>query len=84
MFDYTIGCDAHKHYSVFAVLDKAGKLHSQRRVDHEPGAIQAFLEQFPTGTPVALESVGNWYCLHLWCGTGGLPTRSRPPAVCPC
>ena len=61
MFDYTIGCDAHKHYSVIAVLNKAGKLHSQTRVDHEPGTIQAFLEQFPTGTPVALESVGNWY-----------------------
>ena len=55
MFDYTIGCDAHKHYSVFAVLDKAGKLHTQIRVEHEVGAIQAFLEEFPTGTPVALD-----------------------------
>ena len=61
MFDYTIGCDAHKHYSVFAVLDKSGKLHTQMRVDHDRGAIQAFLEEFPEGTPVALESVGNWY-----------------------
>ena len=31
------------------------------RVDHQPGAIQAYLESLPTGTPVALESVGNWY-----------------------
>jgi transposase len=30
-------------------------------VDHEPGAIQTFLEGLPEGTPVALESVGNWY-----------------------
>ncbi len=27
----------------------------------EPGAIQAFLESLPEGTPVALETVGNWY-----------------------
>lgn len=61
MFDYTIGCDAHKHYSVFAVLDKAGKLHQLKRVEHETDAIRTFLEDFPAGTPVALESVGNWY-----------------------
>jgi transposase len=61
MPDYRIGCDAHKHYSHFAVLDQAGQLRHQARVDHEPGAIRAFLEGMPDGTRVALESVGNWY-----------------------
>jgi transposase len=61
MPDYRIGCDAHKHYSHFAVLDEAGQLRHQARVDHEPGAIQAFLEGLPDGTRVALETVGNWY-----------------------
>ena len=28
---------------------------------HVPGAIGAFLAQIPEGTPVALETVGNWY-----------------------
>jgi len=59
MSDYRIGCDAHKRYSQFAVLDQDGQLRQQTRVDHEPGAIQAFLESPPEGTPVALESVGN-------------------------
>jgi transposase len=59
--DYRIGCDAHKHYSQFAVMDEEGNLIAQHRVDHQPGAIQAFLEGLPEGTPVALESVGNWY-----------------------
>jgi len=59
--NYRIGCDAHKHYSQFAVLDQDGQLRQQTRVDHEPGAIQAFLENMPEGTPVALETVGNWY-----------------------
>jgi len=61
MDDYAIGCDAHKYYSVFAVLDKEGTLKTHKRIDHEPGAIQGFLEQYPSGTRVALESVGNWY-----------------------
>jgi len=59
--DYRIGCDAHKHYSQFAVLDEEGRLLHQARVDHQPGAIRTFLEAHPKGTLVALESVGNWY-----------------------
>jgi transposase len=56
-----VGCDAHRRYSQFAVLDQAGQLRHQARIDHQPGAIRAFLQDFPEGTPVALESVGNWY-----------------------
>jgi len=58
---YKIGCDAHKHYSLFAVLDHRGWPVEQTRVNHEPGAIRAFVSRFPPGTPVALETVGNWY-----------------------
>jgi transposase len=43
------------------VFDRQGKPVKRTRVNHEPGAIRAFLSQFPQGTPVALESVGNWY-----------------------
>jgi len=78
---YKVGCDAHKYFSLFAVLDRHGKVVQRTRVNHEPGAIQAFLSQLPPGTPVALETVGNWYCLHLWCGTGGSWMRSRLPGV---
>jgi transposase len=56
-----VGCDAHRRYSQFAVLDEDGQLRGQTRVDHEPSAIRAFLEALPEGTPIALESVGNWY-----------------------
>ena len=61
MSHYRIGCDAHKHYSVFAALDDQGKLQEEQRVNHVPGAIRNYLSDFPQGTPVALESVGNWY-----------------------
>ena len=58
---YKVGCDAHKHYSLFSVLDDHAHPIQPTRVNHEPGAIRAFLSQFPPGTPVALETVGNWY-----------------------
>lgn len=61
MANYKIGCDAHKRFSQFAIRDAKGRLCQQKRIEHEPGAISEFLSQFPTGTPVALESVGNWY-----------------------
>jgi transposase len=59
--DYTVGCDAHKHYSLFSVLDSQAQAVERTRVDHHPGAIRGFLSRFPPGTPVALETVGNWY-----------------------
>jgi transposase len=61
MSHYRVGCDAHKYYSIFAVLDDHGRLKEEHRVNHTPGAIQEYLSAFPEGTPVALESVGNWY-----------------------
>lgn len=41
--------------------DAQGQFLEQVRVNHIPGAIRDFLEDYPPGTPVALESVGNWY-----------------------
>lgn len=56
-----IGCDAHRRYSLFAVLDTSTLSAEQTRVNHQPGAIFEFLSDFPEGTPVALETVGNYY-----------------------
>jgi len=61
MINYKIGCDAHRRFSQFAILDGDGQFLKQARVNHEPGAIRNFLSEYPPGTPVALESVGNWY-----------------------
>jgi transposase len=59
--NYIIGCDAHKHFSQFAIYEEESKQIKQMRVEHQPGAIQELLSKFPAGTPVALESIGNWY-----------------------
>jgi hypothetical protein len=72
---YIIGCDAHKHYSQFAVYEGDNLRGKQVRVEHERGAIRAFLSEFPEGTPVALESIGN--------GTGSW-TRWKRLGASPC
>jgi transposase len=61
MSHYKIGFDAHRRFSQFAILDSEGQFLEQTRINHEPGAIRMFLSKYPPGTPVALESVGNWY-----------------------
>ncbi len=58
---------AGRRYSVFAVFDSSTLSVQQTRVNHKPGAILEFVSGFPEGTPVALETVGNYYRLHLWC-----------------
>ncbi|HEY45079.1 MAG TPA: hypothetical protein G4O11_13960 [Anaerolineae bacterium] len=55
MSHYRVGCDAHKYYSLFAVLDDQRKLQEEQRVDHEQGSIRAYISQFPEGTPIYLE-----------------------------
>jgi hypothetical protein len=50
-----------KRYSQFEVQDQQGQVLDRTRVNHTRGAIREYLSQFPAATPVALESVGNWY-----------------------
>jgi transposase len=59
--NYIIGCDAHQPYSQVAIAEGDQTGCKQVRVEHERGAIRDFLSEFPEGTPVALESIGNWY-----------------------
>lgn len=63
---YKAGCDAHKHDSFLTVCDGRGQVIQRTRVNPTCGAICAFLSRFPEGTPIAMETVGRWYCLHLW------------------
>ncbi len=56
-----VGCDAHKHYSQLEIQDSSAQLLRRCRLDHARGALRSFFSTLPAGTPVALESVGNWY-----------------------
>lgn len=55
------GCDAHKHYSVFALMNEKGPIGRPIRVEHDRVLFQSFLEELPAGTPIAVETLGSWY-----------------------
>lgn len=56
-----IAFDAHKRYTLASVEHLSGGVVGEARVVHERGAIQQFLSQCDSGSPVAVETVGNWY-----------------------
>jgi len=56
-----IAFDSHKHYTWALVQDEKGKVLREQRINHARGALQGFLEEFEPGSPVAVETIGNWY-----------------------
>jgi len=58
---YYIGCDVHKKYSVFAMIDNDGRRMPARRVEHELEGFRLFLRNLPPASPIAVETTGNWY-----------------------
>jgi transposase len=53
----------HKRYSVFVGMNEKGQAGGQIRVDHDRESMRAFLKGLPNESPVAIETVGNWYWL---------------------
>jgi hypothetical protein len=53
--------DSHKHYTQARVEDTAGRLIREARTTHERGALREFLSHCEPGSPVAVETIGNWY-----------------------
>ena len=56
-----IAFDAHKRYTLASVARPDGGLVREQRIPHERGALQQFLERCEQGSPVAVETIGNWY-----------------------
>lgn len=56
-----IGCDTHKHYSIFCVVDGKGRVGRSRRVENSRGLFRRYLAELPAGSEIALETVGHWY-----------------------
>jgi transposase len=56
-----IAFDAHKRDTLASVVRPDGRLVREQRIAHERGALREFLEQCEQGSPVAVETIGNWY-----------------------
>jgi transposase len=56
-----VAFDAHKRYTLASVARSDGRLVREQRIPHARGALQQFLERCERGSPVAVETIGNWY-----------------------
>jgi len=56
-----IAFDSHKHYTWASVEDETGKVVCEQRINHVRGALRDFLLTCERGSPVAVETIGNWY-----------------------
>jgi transposase len=56
-----IAFDSHKRYTLASVENKDGKILKEQRIEHRKGEIRQFLSKCQKGSPVAIETIGNWY-----------------------
>ena len=56
-----IAFDSHKHYTFARTEDNDGKNVRESRIEHRRGNIARFLHSHPAKSPVAVETIGNWY-----------------------
>jgi transposase len=58
---HMIAFDSHKRYTVASIQSMEGQIIKEARIEHSRGNIVGFLEQWDKGSPVAVETIGNWY-----------------------
>jgi transposase len=56
-----IGCDLHKKYATFVVIDERGKTEPPVKVATDLLELRPYLRKLPAGAPVAVEASGSWY-----------------------
>jgi transposase len=56
-----IAFDAHKHYTLASVARSNGQVVREERIEHDRGALRQFVERYEPGSPVAVETIANWY-----------------------
>lgn len=56
-----IAFDSHKRYTLASVEKPDGTRLKETRIEHDRGAIKQFLSRWEPGSPVAVETIGNWY-----------------------
>lgn len=56
-----IAFDSHKRYTLASIETTNGRLVREKRISHRRGSIVEFLSECKKGSPVAIETIGNWY-----------------------
>ena len=76
-----IAMDCHKHYSLANVQTADGQLVAEQRIEHQRGRIRAFLADYAPGTPVAVETIGNWHWIVDEIEAAGMTTGCSLPTA---
>ena len=66
-----IALDVHKKYTWARVENMKGDRLYESRLAHTHGTIKNFVNRWSQGSPVAVETVGNWYWVVDEIETGG-------------
>jgi transposase len=74
-----IGCDMHKKYCVFVVMDEKGRVSPADTVANDILELRAYLKKLPAGAPVAVEASGSWYWFVDELEAAGLDVRLVDP-----
>jgi transposase len=56
-----IAFDSHKRYTLASVEELNNGKIFETRIEHKRGSIKEFLNRCEPGSPVAVETIGNWY-----------------------
>ena len=59
-----VGLDLHKKYSEFAVMDMAGNVMRQGRIENTLDKMREFSESLPSPSSMVVESSSTWYWAH--------------------
>ena len=62
-YDFEIGLDLHKEFSMLALLDKQGQCLRFDRMDNNPILLDKYFSQLSGSVRVTFESTRNWYWL---------------------
>lgn len=70
-----IAFDSHKRYTLARVESTDGRMLKEARIEHTKGAIEDFLLAWEPGSPVAVETIGNWYWIVNEIEAAGMEPR---------
>jgi transposase len=73
-----VGLDLHKSYSEYAVMDVAGNLLRQGRIENDLEKMREFSESIPAKSSLVIESSSTWYWAHRLLSERHQVTLSNP------
>ena len=74
-----LALDAHKRCTLASVERAHGRILREVRVGHERGAIRRFLSTCGPGSPVAVETIGDWCWIMDEIEEAGMVSMLRDP-----